>query len=353
MRHSFLFALGLASLPIAALAQDWATTDVCTVLSAEVTESALAPATLEDLEVKAAAIPNGTGRFWRAESPAGAVSYLWGTFHSADPLILDLPEDLHTAITNARVVAVEIDYVAKSRDELREGPFYAARFKEAGDPFLAPVLGNTIAGLSPEISDWVRERAIELGWTEDLDLILSPAGIAEMLLSDPCEDFANGVLPIQDDYIQLLGRLAGARILSLEAPLEFLDDLTMPENEATAEAIIQVYAAYLKPVTSNAERATAFALYRQGRLGLGDAWDAAYLNDVLQDQGAQALALTDAYLLTLRNRRFLKRARTDLDAGGVVMAVGAGHLPGKTGLVSMLREAGFAVTRVVVPGEVE
>ena len=287
------------------------------------------------------------------ETPGGAVSHLWGTFHSADPLILDLPDDLRAAIAKARVVAVEIDYIAKSRDELREGPFYAARFKEPGDPFQAPVLGNSIAGLSPEISEWVRVRAIELGWTEDLDLILSPAGIAEMLLSDPCEDFANGVLPIQDDYIQLLGRLAGARILSLEAPLEFLADLSQPSSEATAEAIIQVYAAYLKPVTSNVERATAFALYRQGRLGLGDAWDAAYLDDVLEDQSAQALALTDAYLLTLRNRRFLSRARSELEEGGVVMAIGAGHLPGQTGLVAMLRELGYAVTRVAVPGEVE
>lgn len=351
--RSFLFGLVLAVLPFAVSAQDWATADVCTIQSAEVSERAFAPATLADLEAKAALIPNGLGRFWRVETPGGAVSHLWGTFHSADPLILDLPDDLRAAIAAARVVAVEIDYIAKSRDELRDGPFYEARFKDAGDPFLAPVIGNNIAGLSPEISEWVRVRAIELGWTEDLDLILSPAGIAEMLLSDPCEDFANGVLPIQDDYIQLLGRLAGARILSLETPVEFLDDLSQPSSEATAEAIIQVYAAYLKPITSNVERATAFALYRQGRLGLGDAWDAAYLDDVLEDQGAQALALTDAYLLTLRNRRFVARARNELEDGDVVMAVGAGHLPGKDGLVAMLRELGYAVTRVVVPGEVE
>lgn len=346
-----VLSVALAVLPLATQAQDWATKDVCSVESPAIFEDAFAPANFAELEDKGATLLNAKGRLWRIETKTGAVSHLWGTMHASDPLILDLPEVLRTAIETARVVAVEIDFTSKSRTELREIPFYPARFKEAGDPFQAPVLSNTIAGLSEEQTNWLRDRAFELGWTEDVELILSPAGMAEMLLADPCEDFTTGVLPVQDGYIQLLGRLAGARILGLEGQFQFLDDLSDPERVETVEAIIQVYTAYLRPMTSNRERATSFALYRAGRMDVLSAWDQVFLQDVLGGGATRALELTDAYLLDERNARFMDYARAEIKTGGVVMAVGYAHLSGKNGLVEMLRADGHTVTRVVVPGE--
>lgn len=341
----------LAAEPGGAWAQDWATVEVCTVDEAVINDAVFTPDGRAALEAEAAKIENRRGRFWQIKSPEGNVSHLWGTWHSSDPLILDLPDAVRGAINSSTVVAVEVDYVLKSRDAYRESLYAQGRFNEASDPFAFTPGDGTVAGLSPEMSGWVTDRAIELNWTEDFNLILSNAGIAEMLLSDPCEDFASGVLPIQDDYVQLLGRLAGAEIRGLEKPGEFLADLNA--DEATANAIIAVYAAYLMPVTSNAERSTSFGIYREGRLGLMMAWDAAYLAQILGDQGTKALQLTDDYLLTLRNQRFLNRLTTDLPGGGVFIAVGAGHLPGKDGLVTMLREAGYEVTRLVLPGEAE
>lgn len=334
-----------------AWAQDWATAEVCTVSEARIDDSVFNPPGRAVLEAEAAGIENRRGRFWQITAADGAVSHLWGTLHSSDPLILDLPDEVQAAIEGARMVAVEVDYVLKSRGAYRAAQYYEGRFREASDPFDFAQGDETVAGLSPEMSGWVVDRAIELGWTEDVSLILSPAGMAEMLLSDPCEDFSNGVLPIQDDYVQLLGRLAGAEILGLEAPEEFIDDLNA--DPETAEAIIAVYASYLKPVTSNTERATGFGIYREGRLGLMMAWDAAYMEQVLGDRAAELLQRTDAYLISARNRRFLDRVAGELTEGGVFIAVGAAHLPGESGLVAMLRDAGYDVTRVVLPGEAE
>ncbi len=349
MRGLFV-SVALTCLPGLAAAQDWATKEVCDVIAPEIVEEVFAPLGRAALEEQAAKIENRRGRLWRIESSDGKVSHLWGTYHSSDPLILDVPEALRDAIAEARVVAVEINYVAPTREDFRAGQYREGQFNMASDPFAATGPGDgTIAGLSLEVSDWIRERAIELGWTEDADLILSPAGMAEMLLSDPCEDFASGVLPIQDDYIQLLGRLAGAEILGLETPDDFFNDLA--DKDKVANAIIAVYAAYLMPQTTNDTRKTGFALYREGRLGLMAAWDAAYLDQVLGERGPEALALTDGYLLTFRNMRFIEKLRPELDQGGVVTAVGAGHIAGKTGLVALLRGAGYRVERVVLPGE--
>lgn len=338
----------LALWPALAPAQDWADADVCTV-----DPGITALPGMATLEGAAANIPNADGRFWQVTAPNGAVSHLWGTWHSADPLILDLPGETRQAIETSRIVAVEADLVAKSRAAYREAQYAESRFLGPSDPFeFAGADTDSIAGLDAELSGWIRDRAVELGWSEDVMLILSPAGIAEMLLGDPCEDFANGVLPIQDDYIQLLGRLAGAEILGLEQPGRVLDDLAADE-EGTAEAIIAVYAAYLKPAADNTERSALFNLYRRGRLGLLAAWDAAFVESVLGKDGPAALRKTDAYLLSVRNRRFLERLAPEWDAGDVFVAVGAGHLPGETGLIEMLRKQGYTVTRIPVSGEVE
>ena len=334
---------------VPALAQDWATREVCTVDEPRIHEEVFAPEGLANLEQAAELIPNSLGKFWQITAPSGAISHLWGTFHSSDPLILTLPDRVTTIIGSSRVVAVEIDFTHPDRQSYRDAQSMEGRFSEASDPFSFSPGDGTVAGLSPEISDWVRDRAIELGWTEDFDLIMSLPGIAEMLLSDPCEDFTQGILPIQDDYIQLLGRLGGARILSLESPDEMIADLGA--NEETARAMIATYAAYLQPADSNAERATSFALYLQGKLGVMAAWDRAYQQSIYGTRGLEALERTDDYLLDVRNRRFVDRLTQELSEGDAFIAVGSAHIPGEAGLVELLRASGFTVARIQLPGE--
>ena len=348
-RLAFLFAGLFLAEP--ALAQDWATRQVCTVVTPEIHADLFDPYGLDRLEDDAAKIPNGTGRLWRITTPEGAVSHLWGTFHSADAHILRAAEAARDLIETARIVAVEIDFSLDSRAAYREAQYVPGRYNEATDPFaFDDNQRGTIANLPAEISGWILDRAIELGWTEDADLILSPAGMAEMLLSDPCEDFTGGTRPIQDDYIQLIAHLAGAETLGLEAPTAFFDDLkNRPE---TARAITAVYGAYLQPMTDSRPRSTGFAMYQSGQIGLMSAWDRVYLREVLGPEGDRLLDLTNDYLLTFRNERFLKAIRAELEAGGVFLAVGVGHLPGTGGLVEMLRTEGYTVTRLPLPGEV-
>lgn len=337
----------LTALPAAA--QDWATVEVCSVDAPRIEDAAFAPTDYATLQAKAAAIPNGTGRFWRITAPNGAVSHLWGTFHSADPLILDLPQVAREAIAESRTVAVEVDFTHKTRDSIRDAQMLEGRFNEGGDPFAVAPSDGTVAGLPAEVTGWVRDRAIELGWTEDFDLVLSLPGMAEMLLSDPCEDFTDGILPIQDDYIQLLGRIAGAEILGLEGQDDFIARLAA--DEETAQAVIATYAAYLRPVDTNAERAASFALYLEGQLGTAMAWDAAHQQSVYGERGIDLLQQADAYLLTERNRHFIDRLKDHLAQGDTFIAVGFFHIPGEAGLVALLTDIGYQVTRIPLPGE--
>jgi len=51
-------------------------------------------------------------------------------------------------------------------------------------------------------------------------------------------------------------------------------------------------------------------------------------------------------LLTNRNEKWVKILDGLLKKESVFVAVGAGHLPGQTGLINLLREAGYTVTPV-------
>lgn len=329
-----------------AAAQDWATRSVCTVDEAAVWPEAFAPEGLAALERDAGAYSNGTGRFWRVTAPGGGISHLWGTFHSSDRLILDLPDAVKDSIAQARVVALEIDPVMEDRRQVEMAVFGEDRFRQPGD-----LLDIEALGLPAEVVEWVRSRADGLGLTREGVDYLTLGGLAEMVLSDPCEDFAAGVVPTQDGYIQTLALIANVPVLGLEPVDAFVDFLNRPENAETATSIVATLAGVLEPRADSKERATAFSLYLRGRIGLMRAWDAAFQRRTLGDRAQEHLTRADGYLLEARNRRFRDVARPELLRGGVFMAVGSFHLSGETGLVDLLRAEGFDVTRIALPGE--
>ncbi len=348
MRLGFFLALSVLW-ATSASTQEWATRAFCEVEPRPATAADFAPFDLAALEAEAREMPNGEGRFWRIESPEGAISHLLGTYHVSAPAILDLPSLVKDRIRAADVVAVEVDYALPNRDAIFDQFNEPGRYRDPTDPFsMTEPLDLGFVG--PEVEDWIFDRLSGYGTTEDAVFVLTYAGLAAVLLSDPCEDFFYGTVPVQDDFIQTLGRIGRARILGLEGPAEFFADLS--RDEEAAKGIVAVYAAYLQPPPDNAGRAVSFQLYNEGRLGLLAAWDRAYIEDTLGAYGAEALRLTNGYLVEFRNQRFMERLAEPLAEGGVFIAVGAAHIPGTTGLVDLLREQGFTVTRVPLPGEV-
>ncbi|MFK7939686.1 MAG: TraB/GumN family protein [Roseovarius sp.] len=289
---------------------------------------------------------NPVGRFWKITSPDGAVSHLWGTMHSNHPLILDLPEALIDQINTARIVALELDYTTATRQQLNDQFNSVHRYVHPDEPMFSSL------DLPFKLDTWIRDRFRAVGWGLDGPDLLNLPAIAEMLLSDPCNDFTSGVYPIQDFRIQMLGDIAGARIMGLEDPMRFYHRFGTGQDTQTVRAIIALYGAYLNPDVTAQDYASFFALYLQGRLGEWMAWDKAYITTLFPDgNGADWHQLSHEYLLTERNVDFVNAALPELYKGNMVIAVGAFHLPGHTGLIEMLRGAGFTVDRVVLEGE--
>ncbi|WP_417209662.1 TraB/GumN family protein [Antarctobacter sp.] len=330
----------------AAQAQAWATREVCEPPRIAIHDEVFAPEGAAELARRAALIPNATGRFWRITAPSGGTSYLWGTMHSSHRSVLDLPQPVLDALHGASQVALEIDPTFPDRASHEN-------FIRSNDVY-RPTQSNfrfADLGLPGDIENNLGIRLESLGWPrESLDL-LKFGTLAELLLFDPCEDFAAGVLPTQDSYIQTLAHIEGIPILPLEDSDRLSQKLNTPGNEGLARAIIGTYAIYLTPGATPEARATALGLYAEGRVGMMMVWDHAQVSAALGNEGPALYARMTDYLVDERNADFVTAARDALTQGGLFVAVGNFHLPGDKGMIELLRAEGFEVSRIPLPGE--
>lgn len=338
--------LAMVASASAVQAQAWATRALCDPPRIAVHDEVFGPDGLDELTRRAEKIPNATGRLWRVTAPGGGISHLWGTMHSSHQSVLDMPGAVLAALKDARTVALEIDPRFADRASFD-------RFMR-GDNIFRPLRSNfrfADLGLPRQIERHLGNRLVSLGWSRDSVQSLTFGALAELMLFDPCEDFAGGVLPTQDSYIQTLAHIAGQTILPLEDSSRLSIKLNAPGNEALARAIIGTYGVYLLPGATPEGRATAFALYQQGRIGVTMAWDQAHVTAALGEEGPALYARMTDYLVDERNVDFVEAALDGLTTGGVFVAVGNFHLPGDRGMIALLRTRGFDVTRVPLPGE--
>lgn len=341
-----VFALIPALCTGPAIAQDWITPEACEVTKAVPDPTLLDAADQEEIRANAAAISNGVGRLWQVTSPQGQVSHLWGTFHSSDRLILDLPPELTALLAEARVLVLEYDPVAASRTVLEERLLQAGTWMAPSDP---PYEKTFLDG---RVLDWATARVTSVAGDDRALAALTDAGLAMLLLSDPCEDFAAGVFPIQDFRLYLAAYEAGLPVAGLESWDAFLSEMSQSDRQQAARAIAEIYGSYLNPQRFSAGRAGSMALYLQGRTADLMAWNQLYLDHFFgREKAAKLAALANGYLLEDRTRIFLRGLRKPLDQGAALIAVGAFHLPGKTGLISLLRAGGYRVERVATAGE--
>ena len=59
------------------------------------------------------------------------------------------------------------------------------------------------------------------------------------------------------------------------------------------------------------------------------------------------ISLYEDLLLNNRNRNWVIKLKTIMHERPVTIAVGAGHLPGKTGVIELLRKEGYKVIPVI------
>ncbi len=262
------------------------------------------------------------GILYAIRSPTGvAPSFLFGTIHSEDKRVLDLPVPVRSAFEASSNVALEVVPDASAIINAMATMAYTD--------------GRRLRDVLPE--DLYRETATALGtlgMTEDALENLKPWAVVTLLGSPPSEtgEFLDMLI-----YRRAAGD--GKRIAGLE---------TMAEQLAVFDALSETdQIALLRETLASRERLplifdALIAAYLERDVGGLQTLSERYLSE---SEPALA-AIFQEVVIDARNRLMAERMAPLLAEGDWFIAIGALHLPGDEGIVELLRRRGHDVTIV-------
>jgi len=260
----------------------------------------------------------GSGLLWRIHKANQPPSFLFGTIHIDDKRVKDLSDSVMQRFNNSKTLCLEI----LPDRETQVGIGRAMLLPK--DQFLDELLGDALFNrLSLKLN--------KLGITPLEAAHLKPWA-AMVVLSRP-ESQGGFALDQQlyqwgvHQYKQLCAletleeQLAVFDKLNLQDQITLLKDSLdfLPQVQELNEKLIQAY------IVGNLDE-----IYRRSM-------------ELQSNDDELTQRLMDA-LIDQRNIKMVERMKTKLAHGRVFIAVGALHLPGKNGLISLLRKEGYAVT---------
>lgn len=262
--------------------------------------------------------------FWSLSRDGEPAGHLLGTIHSEDPRVLDFSEPFIEQLTSNRFFAMEMvpDFPTLAR--LTEYMHYQDGTQ------LVDVIGVQRFGRLEAIlsgyqvpQDWVRRMKV---WAAMMTLSVPP----------PKSGF------FMDFSLSLRASGAGMKVVGLETleqQLSFLED--MPD-EQQLQLLDQALEEYREVERIHAEMVDSY---------LGG--DLPALESLAKQQMGELSPQTRDYFMQqgidMRNLRMVDSLLKYLDEGMVFVAVGALHLPGENGLISLLRNRGFELAPLPLP----
>ncbi|HEV7433385.1 MAG TPA: TraB/GumN family protein [Pseudorhizobium sp.] len=282
------------------------------------------------------AVPNGQGLFWKIERPGIQPSYLLGTMHVTDPRVLRMPPGAAEAHASSHTIVIESDEIL---DE-----------KKATAAILAkPELTMFTDGRSIETLLSAEDREVLEVGLKKRGLALSsvsrmkPWMLAGFVASSACETARKA------DNKTFLDKKIAADAVAVGKPVKGLETLSEQLSAMAAMPIDFHLQALVETVRLGDEMddviETMTQLYLRGETGMTMPALKA-LTPTHSDEDESAYAAFEAAVISDRNHRMAERAAPILADGGAFIAVGALHLPGEDGLVELLRQRGFTVSRI-------
>jgi uncharacterized protein YbaP (TraB family) len=277
----------------------------------------------------AEAMPYGKGLLWKIEAPGRAPSYVFGTMHVSDKRVTTLPKPVRDALDEVIDLNLEIDFSSgfgDYEDRMIHLPKTQRLRTILGDALFAKVK-KRLGG------EAVNETTLERlkPWVVLLSLGQRPVG--------PGSPEAERRLPL-DLKLREIALRRGIPVFGIE---NHTDHLNVFNKLSEADQVTMIREALARP-----ERDVKREIEEMIHLYVArDLSGLIALTRKMQDRSKIAgRAEFEKRLLPDRNRIMARHAENVLIDGGAFIAVGAAHLPGETGLLTLLAKRGYAVTRV-------
>jgi uncharacterized protein len=250
-------------------------------------------------------------------------SYLFGTMHLLCADDIDLSDSLKSAIGKADQVYLELDL-----DNLMEMMGAMTKMKMRNDTTLSDLLSKEDY---QKVKTYFTENAKMLPFSmlETYKPLLAASMIMEKKAGE-CDNLIS-----MEQLIMKETKKVGKKIRGMETIAYQMSIFDSIPYKFQAEQL-------LKMITDgdNADAGDMKKLtdaYRKQQLDK--------LEEITRSEEAGIMQYTDL-LLYNRNKNWAAKAKELMPEGSIVMAVGAGHLPGEKGVINLLRLAGYKVEPV-------
>ncbi len=258
-------------------------------------------------------------------------SYLFGTYHSRDKEINDLPGKVTQVLASTQTLYTETNITKKSHDSIQG-------FMQTSH--LSPLKKRLSSSTYKRLLKYMKNSNIPLSIQE---LSVFKTWAIALLLINYAESKTNPQVLFMDERLVKSAEDLSIPSLGLETPKEQLvyfevlssweqelllvDSMNQAENEQYTQALKKWY---IK----------------------GDLFGFKKLQNTFKDKDTKIQALDEklfASLLTERNSRFLQRIHLILQKHpqqNYFFAVGAGHLAEENGLIELLRKKGYHINKI-------
>lgn len=251
-------------------------------------------------------------------------SYLFGTIHMLCEEDAVLSDNMKKAIRDCDEVYFEVDM-----DNLFEMFGAMGKMKMLGDTTLSDLLS---AEDYEKVKNYFESKGSMLPFSmlETFKPILAASTLEQKSL--PCENTA-----MMEQVIMGVAKENNKKINGLETMAYQAGVLDSIPYKLQAEQLVSYINSSGKDSDENKQLQEMFKAYKEQDLGL--------LEKLMVEADPGMAGFTDI-MLYHRNLNWVTRLKKILPEKSVLIAVGAGHLPGEKGVISLLRKEGYSVTPV-------
>ncbi len=251
-------------------------------------------------------------------------SYLYGTIHMLCEEDAILSDSLKNVIKNVKEVYFEVDL-----DNMFEMLGVLSKMKMQGDTTLQDLLSHTDY---EKVKDYFESNGSMLPFSmiETYKPMLAASTLQQGGL--PCENTAMMEQVIMQEAKQYSKGIKGLESMGYQAGV--LDSIPY-----------KLQAEQLVSYIDNASNGSGEDKELNEMLNAYRKQDLQKLEEMLMKSDPSISNYTDI-LLYNRNENWVKKLKQLLPEKSILIAVGAGHLPGKRGCINLLRSEGFKVTPV-------
>lgn len=277
-------------------------------------------------------IPYGQGLLWKIERAGLKPSFLFGTMHLSYADIVNLPAPVKTAFDQADSASFEIEMTEESAARWDRTSYY--RGWQTLDAELGPDLYAEVIGIAEPYGLTIHELRKFKPWVV-IFYLSQPPGVyvtrkagekkLDQWLHDEAKKQKKAVYGLEtiEEHVGVFADLPQDVQRKVIRAMVKQDRIALRTTQSTLhERMVQLYL----------ERDIAAILNMDSGMAAG--------------AGEEINRMIEERLLDQRNHLMVERMIPRLKEGKAFVAVGAAHLPGEQGMVNLLVQQGYKVTRV-------